>query len=368
MVATTARVHGRGDILPTERRMTPVIWWAAVGFAFVVVQFYVYGRWALSSPERTPTGSSAMPGWMDVSVTVWQFASPALLVAAAWWFIVRPWRRNRRVGLDGLVMIGCLSGNWQDTFLNYFHHWFGYNTHLWNLGSWDAYIPGWLSPNGNQLAEPFIFVLPVYAWGVFGAIYLGAAVMRAAKRRWQNLGRFGLVAIGFVFLCVADIVLEGVVFMRLGLYHLGGSIENLTLFHGKYYQFPVYEAIYTSLWFTPVACLLYFKDDRGHSVVERGVADLRISERRRMTLRALAVVGACNVAMLVGYGFPAVWTSLYSSPWPADITNRSYFTNGLCGPGTTYSCGGPKIPLHKRGSVHVGPDGQFVVPPGMTLP
>jgi hypothetical protein len=44
-------------------------------------------------------------------------------------------------------------------------------------------------------------------------------------------------------------------------------------------------------------------------------------------------------------------------------------THGMCGEGTTYPCGGTNTSIPRGGAeIHVGPDGQLVVPPGATAP
>jgi hypothetical protein len=72
----------------------------------------------------------------------------------------------------------------------------------------------------------------------------------------------------------------------------------------------------------------------------------------------LALAGAINATFLL-YNVPAAISGLYASPWPEDITRRSYFTNGICGSGTTYACSGPAIPIPRPDSLHVTPNGEL---------
>lgn len=65
------------------------------------------------------------------------------------------------------------------------------------------------------------------------------------------------------------------------------------------------------------------------------------------------------------YKVPMARFGLYSSPWPEDITRRSYLTDGFCGAGaeearTNYSCPGPAIPIPRPDSANVGRDGKLV--------
>ena len=64
---------------------------------------------------------------------------------AIYYFIIRPWRRERRITTDGMLMVAFGLLFFQDPLLNYFNTWCTYNTWLWNRGSWVLDIPGWVS-------------------------------------------------------------------------------------------------------------------------------------------------------------------------------------------------------------------------------
>ena len=73
---------------------------------------------------------------------------------AIWWFIVRPWRRERRITLDGMLLVSMGLMFFQDPLLNYFNTWCTYNTWLFNQGSWSSHIPGWVSPRNRVARSP----------------------------------------------------------------------------------------------------------------------------------------------------------------------------------------------------------------------
>ena len=93
-----------------------------------------------------------------------------------------------------------------------------------------------------------------------------------------------------------------------------------------------------------------------------GIAGRCIRDKPRTGLRFLALTGFVNLAFLVIYSLPMAITGLYADSYPKDVTSRSYFLNGLCGPGTPYACPGPKVPVARRGSVRLGLDGSMVGP------
>ncbi|WP_297824211.1 spirocyclase AveC family protein, partial [Mycobacterium sp.] len=147
----------------------PIKLWAAAGGALLALELYVWIRW-ITGPyfERVPTGPSEPPMYMKVplmanAVVLW-VALPVVL----WWFFIRPWRRERRITLDGMLVVSMGLMFFQDPLLNYFNTWCTYNTWLFNRGSWSSNIPGWVSPEepGRQVAEPLLTNAPGYAYGV----------------------------------------------------------------------------------------------------------------------------------------------------------------------------------------------------------
>ena len=69
-------------------------------------------------------------------------------------------------------------------------------------------------------------------------------------------------------------------------------------------------------------------------------------------IRYLPLVGVCNAIFLVTYNIPNAIAGLYASPWPKDVTGRSYFLDGLCGQGTAYTCSGPGVAAGLRSDGH----------------
>ena len=64
--------------------------------------------------------------------------------------------------------------------------------------------------------------------------------------------------------------------------------------------------------------------------------------------------------LYVCYNLPMGLVSMHADPWPKDVLKRSYFTNGMCGPGTTYACAGPDVPLARPHSADVSPTGELI--------
>ncbi len=346
-------------IVAETRRVKPVKWWAAVGGACVALQVWVFAAWILSG-DATPTkpGPSPMPTWMLVSVRAQEAAGVIAAIAVGYFVLIRPWRRAGHITLDGMLVLCFLGIWWQDPMINYSQAAGTYNAHLLNFGSWTTKIPGWLSPNGQLLPEPVIWTTTAYMTAVFGAVVMSNIVMRKAKERFPGLGTVGLIAVCLGFFLVFDLLVE-LVWVRTGIYFYPGAIRSLSIFPGRYYQFPVYEVFLFGGSWAAWGCLRYFRDDKGRTVAERGIDDMRATPRQKTWLRFLALVGIVNVLYLwcnVGWQLFA----LHADAWPKDITSRSYMTDGLCGPGTTYACPGPDVPINRPDSDHIDPLGRLV--------
>lgn len=343
----------------TERKFKPVKAWAFVGAAFLAVEIYALAWW-LATGTRTPAGSTPVPAYMKFFIVFWWIVISLGLPVFLYIVLVKPWRRGGSITLDGLLSLAFLTIWWMDPMSNWFRPWITYNAWGPNLGNWTPHIPGWFSPNAGAVAEHVAFIIPGYCWVVFGMVMVGNLVMRKTKARWPHMSRAGVVGICFLFFLVFDAVAEPI-WMMSGLYSYAGAIPSLTIFYGHYFQYPIYNGVLVAAWWTTFCYMRFYRNDRGETAVERGVSELKAGPTAKAWIRWLALVGALQSAFTVVFTIPAILLSLYAT-WPADITNRSYFTEGLCGPSTTMACPSPETPIPGLHSSRVGPSGQLVTP------
>ncbi|HZQ77945.1 MAG TPA: spirocyclase AveC family protein [Acidimicrobiia bacterium] len=324
---------------PGRRPFRPVVWWAAVGAAFVIFQIWLYATWFLSGDAyRQPMGADPVSGASKVTAWLLQGGSTGALVVVVV-YLVRRSRREGALTWDAYIAIGFLSVFWQDTLCNYLRPTFIYNSYLVNLGAWYPHVPGWVAPHFRNIPEPFLLTGPLYGWYFVLFAVAFCAMARRAERRWPRIGRAGLFAIGVGALFILDMVIE-MVFLRAGLFAYSGAIRSLSVWGGRTYQYPLYEGLFAGSVTALVGLLRYHRDDRGRSAIERGVDT--IGPGRRVTaVRALAWVGLANVCLLwvnVSYA----WISLYVDPTPR---YPSYMTNGLCGEHSDIACPAPGVPV-----------------------
>lgn len=361
-----ARQGVRFAVAEGEHRRPPAFWWALFGAGVLVFEAFVLARWITGPDFKTvPSGPSRPPTYMKVALISWQAIGMPLALGLLYLFLVRPWRRERRVTTDGLLVVAFFVMSFQDPLSDYFGYWFTYNSYMVNFGSWASSVPGWLAyaRPGHMIASPILAMPPFYVVALFVACWLGSWVLRTVRARWPRLGPAALVGIVlFPTMVLFDFVLEGVIFMPLGFWQYGGG--GLSLFPDAYHKFPISELPTAAAIFSGIIALRFFKNDAGETLVERGVNKMQTGPVRKAVVRFLALAGAVQLIMFCTYNLPlAGYVGAHSAPWPVDTQSRSYFTDYVCGAGTENICPQPGVP-NSRGSdsAHIGPNGELRVP------
>ncbi|MGH2555197.1 MAG: spirocyclase AveC family protein [Actinomycetota bacterium] len=353
------------DALAPGRRAQPIKWWAGLGAASLAFEIYLVIRWITSGNFRpTPGGPDEVPLYMEIAVRIHEALGPISVIALLYLFIIKPWKRERRIPLAGVCCCAGMTVWWQDLANNWAAPSVVYNNAFVNFGSWYNFIPGWISPRAQFMPEPLLWEILFYPLYFSIPPLTIAWVMRKVKARRPHIGTPGLLISAFLIAFTIDVLLEHA-WMLLGLWSWAGTIPALTLWSGHYYQFPIYEAVFFGASWAACGSLVYFVDDKGRTVVERGLDSIRATDKQKIGLRILAVAGFFN---MVVFFYNVAFGSMALQPqwrWAQDVVDRSYFRNNLCGEGTPYACPGWDLPLPRgnHGS-HVDPDGKLVVPPG----
>ena len=332
-----------GDIRSQRGSLSVVGVAAGVGAVLAAAELFLFLRWVTGPNFReVAPGPSIPPVWMQISIRVVEVLSTAVAVWMVYHFVIRPWRRERRVPYDGLTVLAALAVSMYDPLSCYFHTWFAYNSYFINRGTPVVGIPGWESFHepGAQIAWPIFFIPPLYTLFFLGIPALGCKVMRTAKAKWPSLPAGALVGLTLLLVAAIDIALEGPVVMRLGFYdHTGPSIP---LFDSYYGHNSIPNIVLVAAAVTLATCLRYFRNDRGETLVERGAYKLGDSGLKATAVRFLAVLAATQAILFVGYHAPmAAWTIFNpNATWRPNMVDNSYLNDHICGIATPRVCPG----------------------------
>jgi hypothetical protein len=330
-------------------KVVPVKWWAAAGALITTFMVYVLMRW-VTGPNFAPVdpGPTPLPGWMKVSLIGWQILMPLVWLGTVYQFIVKPWRADRKIGVDGLFVIAGLTLVFQDAITNWISPWITWNAYMVNFGTWYNDVPGWMSfgEPGRQVPEPLLFI-PFghsFAWLMFAIV--GRRVIVAVRQRRPGIGYSALMAITFSVSFVLDVILEGIVWMPFGVYQYPGGHVPL-LFPDAYHKLPLQETLFIAFWGVGLIFLYTFRNDKGQTIVERGVEKIHGGPVKKAGYQILAMIAAFHIGLGLLFTVPnlALWGGK-STEWPKDLQSRSYMVDNLCGPGSDWACPGPNVPLN----------------------
>lgn len=313
---------------PMPRRVVPVLLWAAVGAVFLGFEAYVVARW-IGSPHFAPrpVDPASVPELTKRVITVTQVISPLVCAVIVGRFLLWPLLRQRRLTFDGMLVLAYFALWFQDPIGNLIGTQLYYSSRWVNRGSWTlGSFPGWINPTGNRLPEPILVMGFGYLWLGFLSAIAACALMRRLRARWPRLSglelMLGALALGVVLDVVAEVALAAA-----GTFAWPGAIRGLSLFPDQPYRFPMYEGVLFGAVIVSGGVLRFFRDDRGNTLVERGVDRLRFPRPAVTGLRFLAVFGFLHPFMAVVYSVPMVFFGLYSDPLPR---YPAHLENGMC--------------------------------------
>jgi uncharacterized membrane protein len=332
----------RGNLVGQETPM--VVRWAWIGVALMAFIIYVFAMWFITG-RAVPTdpGSDPLPDVMRQFIFWVQIVAMLLGVGVFWYFVVAPWRRDGQMNTTGMLYIAWLTLFFQDPMMNYTSATVLYNSYMVNLGTWTlGSTPGWTSPNGNNLPEPLLLIIVGYTIIGYSLAFPVLAVLNKIRDRWPGVSKFRLAILGILCLIVLDTIFESLL-LRTGVYAYPGGIRAITLFAGETYQFPMSEGIfYGGLLIGSTMILLLYRDDKGHTFVERGIDKLRVSNFQRQWIKFFALFGFVHLSMIVVFTLPMQWFATHSDPFPKGYP--SFMINNMCVYGPAQNeCPGPGV-------------------------
>lgn len=327
--------------------------WFFVGCCFLIFMAWVAYQWVSApgfGPTRLPAGIE-VPLQFKIGVRAVEIGMTLVWLYFIYTQIVKPIRQTGNPNTLGLLGIAFFCAIFWDPSMNWIQQGCVYNPYAINMGFLSNHIPGWMSPRGELLPEPLVAWSGGYPGFLIWGCLFGLWAMRTVKAARPGIGNIKLALSGVLATMVFDAVLEMLLIRVTGIYAYPGSIRSLSFFGGHWYQFPIYEAIFFGGWWGLCTVLLYFKDDKGMTWVERGVEKIDLCKRSNWAkglMRTVAVIGFCQTIELFIYVLPMPLITANADPFPDDTP--AFFTTGtgMCGPGTGISCGRPDLPIVRR--------------------
>lgn len=279
----------------------------------MVLAGVTWTRWVLSEDfARSDPGADPYPYlWY---LRAFEIGATVAGVVMLWLWVVRPWRRERRVPIDGKILLGMMVAYVVDPTLNVFNHSFAMNAHSLSFGSWGELLPIGSSPRQERFAEGLLWAPQLYMYFGLLAAMAGCVLLRRLRRWMPRASMPTVYAVLFVVFMVADCVAELCLLVLPQMYVFPGVPEHFSLFAGEIYQFPLYQSVFAAVFASMVTWLRDSVDESGRSAVERGVDQLEVSSFRRHLYSFAAVTGFCTASALayfLPYGYATMTADTY---------------------------------------------------------
>ena len=305
--------HGGGVVTPRSAsvasRHDSVVPWAIWGAIWTLIALNAWVRWIMSDTHFGPVPiqpGDVMDSGKLIALRVLEAISTFVVLQCVYQCAWKPWRRDGKVGLDAMLLLGGVIGFSADSMLNLHDLLFAFNSHSVNLGVWTAFMP-FYTGGPAIYGESLLWGFPMYVYFGITASLAGCAIIGKLRARFPNITNASAYAITYVAFCVGDFILENTIIRTTDAYMFTKTYEPLTVFAGTMHQFPLYEsfcAAAVSLGFTIMRQSALDSPD-GLSIVERGAS--RLSPGLRQPMRTMAVVGACGALFILAYHLPFNW-------------------------------------------------------------
>jgi branched-subunit amino acid ABC-type transport system permease component len=338
---------------------TPAAWWSLGGGLLLAFEAYIFIAWFASKDfKRIPTGPTPLPSSMKIALVACCVSTLGLGLWLLWRFVFKPWRRERQLTVIGAFGLATCLMFWQDPLQNQLIPWFSYNHWLPNMGSWANQFPGILQPHAASLADPVYASMPGFVLLYFGGMLITKYVMERARVRNPNISTVKQLWLSIGVATVIMGCLE-LAWMRTGFYIYPHTVKSLTLFSGSYFQIPIYEFLIDGVTVAAMGWLVYFRNDKGETIAERGLSGLNLSQKKKGLMRFLAFTCLINV-VFGAYNLVVQPLVMNGGGVPKAIQERSYFMGNYCGQGMDMACWDKSLPIPTIDSAKVNPNGLLV--------
>lgn len=250
-------------------------------------------------------------------------------------YVYRGCRRARMwLTFDVLFCLAAATQFWGDAGVNFMAPTITISSEWVNVNATCGHMPLVVNPDCGRTPDPLLFLFLLETFVPLGcAIIFGRLVNRVRGRRPHTTTAqlvAMVIAAGFGLA-----LLEPLVIIPLHLWNYPGAKPAISI--GSGFRYPLFEIACFGLWFGVLASVRIFRDDRGHTVVERGLDHHRPATRKLVTWLALYTIFQIAI-----WGFASMpyWVlGVDQKPWPREPIQ---LVNGMCdAPGVSGTRYGP---------------------------
>ncbi len=311
---------------PWWKRWPLAMWLAVLVVPFLLWEVWTVVAWLADRPHFiTQFQDRDSASWYAAKV----YESLALLMTIVMAiYVVRGCRRERKVFTFDVLFCGAaITGVWAGFGSAFFQPHFLGSSNFVAVNAMCGHMPLIANPDCGRHADAFFYWMASCP-GLLAAALVGEAVMRRIRRRWPDISTTKLILALFGFGAAVDIAFE-LPAISLGLWTYPPGPLALPLGN---YRYPA-AALFAGMCFFAMPVLVRgFKDDRGHTPLERGIQHLR--PRYRTVVLWLALVFAVQFVNWATGVWPFWAMQPYGRPFPdlpAHVMNDVCDTPGKAG-------------------------------------
>ena len=220
------------------------------------------------------------------------------------------------------VLLGGLTGIWADLSPNFFQPLYLPSSNWVNVNAMCGHMPLIVNPDCGRTPDPIVFWL----LAAFGFLALAIVTGRGSgwvMRRWPGMKTRQLFLLVCAWGLLLDLLIE-IPVIALGLWTWPAGPLSVRL--GDGYDYPMaLETVCGGLFFILPATIRIFRDDRGRSIVERGLERLDPRFQRGVTFLSLFTLFQI-IYWIIGNS-PYWLYGMYVDPMPE---RAPYVINDVC--------------------------------------
>jgi len=309
--------HDLTSPISSRRGFSPAFALAVLAVPLISYQLWMIGGWLAD-------GLRQITEYRDHGSTSWYAAhiQEVIITIAMVFLIRRIVRESRAAGhltTDALMFIGITSAAFWDPVYNWIGPAWFYTSNFVNLNDWFANAPlvGANDAVGHQPWAVFPTLIGYAVWGVGFAQMANHPMQALRDRRPQtSAGLLALIAL------VISVAITAVAFWM---------DREFGLMAAPGFRLPIFgdnevlvAALSGGIVFWAFACVRFFKDKNGDSVIESGIAGVR----HRTLTAVLASMALCQSIVIIGWGVLSAPLVLGASEYPSNLP--AHLVNGAC--------------------------------------